>query len=159
MVTRVGITGHRGLDGTVAAWVRAAIAADLAGVGADLVGVTCLADGADQLFAQAVVQLGGALHVIVPARRYRDSLPEDCHGAYDGLLATAVQVERLDHEESTGQAHMDASTTMIEQVNRLIAVWDGLPARGWGGTADVVDLARHRNVPVTVLWPPGAVRV
>lgn len=158
MVIRVGITGHRDLGSPVTVWVRAAIAADLAGVGADLVGVTCLADGADQLFAQAVIQLGGALHVIVPARRYRAGLPEDCHGTYDELLATAAQVERLDHEESTGQAHMDASTTMLDQIDRLIAVWDCLPAHGWGGTADVVDLARHRNVPVTVLWPPGAVR-
>jgi hypothetical protein len=158
MVTRIGITGHRGLDPAVTAWVRAALAADLSQAGDGLAGVTCLADGADQLFARTVLQAGGRLHVIVPARRYREGLPADCHGEYDDLLAAATAVEHLDHEESTEHAHMDASAAMIGQVDRLVAVWDGLPARGFGGTADVVDLARHHRIPVTIHWPQGAVR-
>ena len=158
MVTRIGITGHRGLAPEVTAWVRAALTADLLQAGDGLVGVTCLADGADQLFARAVLRSGGRLHVIVPARRYREDLPAACHGEYDELLAAATAVERLDHEESTEQAHMDASAAMIGQVDRLVAVWDGLPARGFGGTADVVDLARDHGIPVTVHWPQGAVR-
>jgi hypothetical protein len=36
------------------------------------------------------------------------------------------------------------------------AVWDGLPARSYGGTADVVEYARQRNIPVQVIWPAGA---
>jgi hypothetical protein len=53
---------------------------------------------------------------------------------------------------------MDASTAMVCSADRLIAVWDGLPARAFGGTADVVDYARHVGVPVTVVWPAGAYR-
>ncbi|MFE3754360.1 hypothetical protein ACFXO9_08640 [Nocardia tengchongensis] len=33
-----------------------------------------------------------------------------------------------------------------------------LPARGFGGTADVVATAHARGLPVTVLWPEGAER-
>ena len=40
----------------------------------------------------------------------------------------------------------------------LVAVWDGQPSRGLGGTADVVAYARQRSVPVTVTWPEGASR-
>jgi hypothetical protein len=35
---------------------------------------------------------------------------------------------------------------------------DGEPARGYGGTADVVEAAEQRGVPVTVIWPDGASR-
>jgi hypothetical protein len=40
-----------------------------------LVGISCLADGADQLFARAVVDMGGALEVVIPAERYRMVFP------------------------------------------------------------------------------------
>jgi hypothetical protein len=53
---------------------------------------------------------------------------------------------------------MDASVQMIEQADELFAVWDGKPARGYGGTADVVDAARKRGLPVTVIWPAGSRR-
>jgi hypothetical protein len=39
-----------------------------------------------------------------------------------------------------------------------LAVWDGKPARGYGGTADVVADAKTRGIPVTIIWPPGATR-
>ena len=38
------------------------------------------------------------------------------------------------------------------------AVWDGEPARAYGGTADVVAEARKRGIPVTIIWPEGASR-
>jgi hypothetical protein len=37
-------------------------------------------------------------------------------------------------------------------------VWDGVPAQGKGGTADVVEQARASGVPIEVVWPPGARR-
>ncbi len=65
---------------------------------------------------------------------------------------------RLDHTESDSTAHMDASKRMITQADRLLAVWDGGPARGHGGTADVVSAAREQRLPVIVIWPRGARR-
>ena len=53
---------------------------------------------------------------------------------------------------------MDASVRMIEEADELLAVWDGKPARGYGGTADVVQAARKRDLPVIVIWPEGAER-
>jgi hypothetical protein len=47
---------------------------------------------------------------------------------------------------------------VLGAVDAMVAVWDGAPAGGHGGTADVVDAARERGVPVTVVWPVGARR-
>ena len=60
-------------------------------------GLSCLADGAYQIFARAVVDLGGGLEVFVPAAQYRDGLPasalsEDvvAHAEQFGLTVTVI---------------------------------------------------------------------
>lgn len=55
-------------------------------------------------------------------------------------------------------AHMDPSLRMLDRADELTAVWDGQPARGYGGTADVVQAARDKDLPVTVVWPAGVTR-
>jgi hypothetical protein len=50
---------------------------------------------------------------------------------------------------------MAGSERMLDLADELVAVWDGLPARGHGGTADVVAVALDRGIPVTVIWPPA----
>ncbi len=158
-MTRVGVAGHRGLSPETARLVSDALLQEISRYrAADLVGVTALADGADQLFAQAVLDRGGTLDVIVPAAEYRAGLPADCHEMYDKLMAVAASVHRLDRIESDEQAHMAASHLMLEMIDKLIAVWDGQPARGYGGTADVVAAAQDRDLPVQVIWPTGAKR-
>ena len=156
---RIAITGYRELPADTERLVSQAIREQLAAYpGRDVVGVSNLADGADQLFAQAVLDAGGQLDVVVPAARFKDGLPESAHAAYDALLARASSVHRLDRIESTEDAHMEASRAMLDRAEHLFAVWDGKPARGYGGTADVVAEARDRGIPVTVIWPEGANR-
>jgi hypothetical protein len=53
---------------------------------------------------------------------------------------------------------MDGGRAVVDRSSVLIAVWDGQPSRGLGGTADVVTYARQRGVPITVIWPKGASR-
>ncbi|MGH3113446.1 MAG: hypothetical protein ACRDOP_08265, partial [Gaiellaceae bacterium] len=114
-MARVGVTGHQALPPRAALLVDRALRALLERLDdPDLVGVTCLADGADQLFARAVLDRGGALEVVVPAQRYRDGLePASARAAYDLLLARAGQVERLTFAESTEQAHMAAGRRIV----------------------------------------------
>lgn len=85
--------------------------------GSQLVGLSCLADGADTLFARAVLDAGGALVVVVPAAEYRAGLPESHHPTYDCLIKRAAEVIRLDHTTSDSQAHMDASLHMIKHAD------------------------------------------
>jgi hypothetical protein len=155
---RIAISGHRGLPGPTARLVDQALRAGLAERAPDVTGISCLADGADQIFARAITDLGGMLEVVIPAAGYRAALPEDSHPGYDALLAKAAAVRRLPFTESTSESHMAASKLMIDQAAELYAVWDGKPARGYGGTADVVAYARERGLPVRVIWPDGAQR-
>ncbi|QBI54156.1 hypothetical protein [Streptomonospora litoralis] len=155
---RVAVTGHRGLPDEVEHAVEAALRAHVHSLGPRLTGLSCLADGADALFARAVLDAGGALEAVVPAERYREGLPEHHRAAYDDLLAAAVLVHRLPHVESTSQAHLEAGRHMVEHCDELVAVWDGRPPRGPGGTADIVGYAREQDRHVTVVWPSGATR-
>ncbi|WP_189254614.1 hypothetical protein [Lentzea flava] len=156
-MTRLAITGHRGLSSELEAevdrMIRAAVAED-----SGVVGVSCLADGADAVFAQAVLDAGGSLVVVLPAVKYRESLPEDYRPTFDRLLARAGNVVRLPFVTPDSHAYMEAGKRMVDESDSLLAVWDGLPGRGRGGTADVVAYARSKGVPVTVVWPEGAIR-
>jgi hypothetical protein len=155
---RIAISGHRGLPAPTVRLVDQALRAALAEHAPDVTGLSCLADGADQIFARAVTDLGGTLEPVIPAAQYREGLPADSHPEYDNLLAKSAAVHRLPFTESTSESHMAASKLMVDQADELYAVWDGKPARAYGGTADVVAYARERGIPVRVIWPDGAQR-
>jgi hypothetical protein len=157
----VGMTGHAGLPPRTTELVTAALRDTIARYTPNLVGVSLLGPGADQLFARLVLELGGALYVVQPTEgsQYRDGFEDPkAQAGYDELYARARHVEALEHTESTEQAHMDAGKVVVDRSSVLLAVWDGQPSRGLGGTADVVAYARQRGVPVTVIWPEGASR-
>lgn len=59
-MTTLAVTGHTDLTGESVPLVREALRALLAGhTAAELVGVPCIAAGADALFAAVVVEVGG----------------------------------------------------------------------------------------------------
>ncbi|MFD5737073.1 hypothetical protein ACFWIY_30310 [Streptomyces sioyaensis] len=156
---RVGITGHRGLSAAVEKLVRASLDAEVKKYEpTELCGVSCIADGPDTWFAESVLAAGGRIEVVIPADQYRDGLPSAHHVTYDALLRQAVEAHHTGMGESTSQAHMTGSEILVGLVDRLIAVWDGEAARGFGGTADVVAYARRTGVPVDIIWPDGVTR-
>ncbi|MDH6112934.1 hypothetical protein P3T36_002651 [Kitasatospora sp. MAP12-15] len=156
---RVGITGHRGLGAGVECQVRGLLEEALTEWDSGrLIGVSCIADGPDAWFAEAVLALGGRLEVVIPADGYRDALPFEHHALYDRLLDQAAQVHRTGLTVSDSAAHMAGSEILVGLADLLLAVWDGKPAWGYGGTADVVGFAERSGVPVRVLWPAGAER-
>ena len=156
---RLAVTGHRGLPDASARLVEDGLRREVTRHdGTALVGYSCLADGADVLFAQAVLDRGGSLVVVVPAEEYRDGLPAEHRDTYDQLVSRADRVIRMDRVASDSTAYMRAGERMLDEVDELVAVWDGKPARGFGGTGDVVEVARQRRIPVTVVWPDGARR-
>ena len=156
----IGVSGHRRLTPETADMVTRAVRESLrrhAG-GGPLVGISCLAEGADQLFAEAVLAEGGDLDVVVPAAGYRERMTEAARRGFDRLVARAWRVTRLPYPESKGPAYMAASLVLVERSDLLLAVWDGARSASFSGTGDVVDYARHLGVPVEVIWPEGAQR-
>jgi hypothetical protein len=157
---RIGITGHSNLTPDsiplVAKGIRTALAKHQ---GLGLVGVTCLAKGADQVFAHVVLDLSGRIEVVLPAADYRDrKVKPDDAAEFDGLISKASQVRVMPYSHSSREAYMAASEHVLSTVEVMIAIWDGGPSGGQGGTADVVAAAHGRSIPVAVVWPDGVAR-
>lgn len=157
---RIGVTGHSNLTAPSTPLVADAIRAVLAKQDAtELVGVSCLARGADQLFARVMLDAGGMLEVVLPATDYRErKVKPDNAAEFDELIGKAATVHVMPFAESNRDAYMAASEHVLTAVDAVVAVWDGQPSGGHGGTGDVVAAARKRGIPVTVVWPPGAAR-
>lgn len=153
---RIAITGHRELDRATTRLVHQDIRRALAGEPGPIVGLSCLADGSDQVFAQLVVESGGTIEAFIAAERFPDSLAHEGKARYQRLRDVSRIVHTLPFAEPCPESYMQASCLMVDNADALWAVWDGAPARGYGGTADVVAYARRRGVPVKVIWPTGA---
>ncbi|WP_253780240.1 hypothetical protein [Goodfellowiella coeruleoviolacea] len=157
----VGVTGHSNLAPACLPVVAAELGAALRELGAAsgaLTGVSCLAPGADQVFARVLLELGGRLEVVLPALDYRDRLAPEHVADFDALRAAASAVTVLPFARSGRRAYVAANQRVLDRVDHLVAVWDGQPAGGAGGTGDVVARARAAGLPVRVVWPAGAAR-
>lgn len=161
-VTTIAVTGHLDLTEDTVPLVRTALDDLLRPYAGDgrLVGVSCIAKGADTLFAEAVLAVGGRLVVVVPSQDYRRNTVEPEHGAsYDRLVEAAEEVLVLPYGTANRQAYEAANAVLVERADRLVAVWNGVPPTGkGGGTADAVLEARAAGIPVDVVWPDGAAR-
>lgn len=158
-VTRIGVTGHMDLTATSVPLVERALRSALAAYAdGSLTGVSCIAPGADTIFAEAVLELGGKLEVVLPASDYRTKLGSDTVHAFDKLVEAASDVRTMPHEKSGRDAYHDANDEVMSSCELLFAVWDEGSAHERGGTTAVVAAARARGLPVEVIWPAGAQR-
>lgn len=122
-------------------------------------GISSLAAGADQRFAERVVELGGDLVVVIPSASYGDSFEEpEQRAQFERLLALAAETEQMDYDEPGEEAYLAAGQRVVDRSDMLVAVWDGQPAQGKGGTGDVVAYAHRQGKPVEVIWPEGVAR-
>ncbi|MFE0101756.1 hypothetical protein [Streptomyces sp. NPDC059009] len=159
--TAIAVTGHMDLAGPAVPLVRAELARLLAPcAGAGLTGLSCLAAGADALFADAVLAAGGRLVAVIPSRDYRAAQVTPSYAAdFDRLVRAAAEVAVMPYETAGRDAYEAANRALLARADRLVAVWDGTPPTGkGGGTADVVGAARELGLPVDVVWPRGARR-
>jgi hypothetical protein len=154
MTTRVGVTGHRRLDNQGAwTWVESAMGKALDALEPPLVAISSLAIGADQLLASLVLGRGGELHAVIPFQGYERTFgPEDV-AAYRRILAKARTVEYLTTEGTDEDKYLAAGKRIAEMAEVIIAVWDGKPARGKGGTADIVHYASHIGIRLIQINP------
>ncbi len=153
----VGVTGHRNLGGAekeVAAALRVALEEDHRRHGGRLVALSAIAVGADSLFAEEAISLGIPLKVALPFRGYAEDFADGQErGRFETLLAAAEQRHTLSFDGRSNEAYAAVGRWIVDHSDHLIAVWDGMPARGLGGTGDVVAYARERGHPVTVITP------
>ncbi|MCU1689306.1 MAG: hypothetical protein JWN20_1234 [Jatrophihabitantaceae bacterium] len=159
---RIGVTGHRLLADLAA--VRASVdavldrlllsAAPAAAVPAMV--ISPLAEGADRLVARAVLDRpGGALEVLLPLRvsdYLTDFATPASRAEFRELLAAARSVAVVPGDEpSRAAAYERVGRAVVDGCDVLIALWDGEPGAGRGGTAEIVHYARANGVPVEIV--------
>lgn len=146
---RIGITGHRNLgDEAMVAFVAEQVAHILeraeAKYNGQLVALSALAEGADQLFAEAALTRGILLEVVIPFANYADDFsPGPTCAHYEWLLSCAKIVHHLPYTERSDEAYLAGGQWIVEHSDLLVAVWNGRPAAGKGGTGDVVRFAQR----------------
>ncbi|MFJ8556187.1 hypothetical protein ACIRD0_02060 [Streptomyces microflavus] len=159
-MTTLAVTGHMDLTEESVPLVRSALRDLLEPYREDLTGVSCIAAGADTLFAEEVTAIGGRLVVVIPSEDYRETKVKPAHAAvFDHLIEAAMDVVTMPHETASRAAYEAANSELLTRADRLVAVWDGTPPSGkGGGTADTVEEARAAGLPVDVVWPGGVAR-
>jgi|HubBroStandDraft_4_1064222.scaffolds.fasta_scaffold551267_2 hypothetical protein len=152
-ITRIGITGHQRLDDPAAwPWVEEIVGRELDAAPSPVVVVTSLAVGADQLIARLGIARGATVHAVLPfAGIERTFAPEDLQ-AYRHLVSQAT-VEVLQTHGTDEDAYLAAGRRVAELSDVMIAVWDAKPAKGKGGTADIVAYTVASGVPVVHINP------
>jgi hypothetical protein len=152
-MTRVGITGHQRLEPPESwSWVTSTMRNELAKISPPLIAVTSLAVGADQLLARLVLERGGSIHAVLPFADIERSFSPDDVRAYRDLINQAT-VEVLNTPGTDEDAYLAAGYRVVDQSDVVLAVWNGKPANGKGGTAQVVHYAKRVGVPVVEINP------
>jgi hypothetical protein len=150
---RVGVTGHRWLDpsDTVLADVvrdaltrirNACTSSDTDVTRVQLTVVSSLAEGADRIVARAALAMGARLEVVLPLAEtdFRaDFADERSASEFSALLERAASVTIVPGRPERPEAYAAAGRMVMHRSDVLLAMWDGAPARGEGGTGDLVD--------------------
>ncbi|HEY7005957.1 MAG TPA: hypothetical protein VH392_05680 [Sphingomicrobium sp.] len=114
--------------------------------------VSPIADGADQIAAELALELGWQLQAIIPFSRevYRASLANDAaRERFDALIErSACLLELPGDPDDSLDAYIMTGRATVSHCDVLIAVWDGKPPRGRGGTGEVVQLALTRGTAI-----------
>jgi len=138
---KIGITGHQQLPrASDWKWTKRQLVEIIMSAARPLVGISSLAVGADQLFADIILQEGGTLEAIIPFEDYeRTFTTETDKDEYRRILSRASHVEVLERVASDEENYLKAGKRVADKSDLLIAVWDGKPAAGLGGTGDIVE--------------------
>ena len=144
----IGITGHRSFEMADAAQRVDRLLDEIIDARRPIV-ISCLAEGADRMVADLVLARPNAgLAVVLPLPA--DDYERDFGGAasvaeFRALLARAETVETVDvpADAPREQAYEQAGQCVVQRCEVLIAVWDGAPSRGRGGTGEILQYARR----------------
>jgi hypothetical protein len=171
---RIGVTGHRALTENQTILVADSVHRVLDKLDSWLsntlknspytfIVISPLAEGADRIVAREVLDWAKAdplympkLEVVLPFPEYEyvvDFSGPASHEEYRSLIARACSIHTLKkHKPATG-AYVPVGSYIVHTCDILIAVWNGMPANGKGGTGDVVEYARSLGQSIFIINP------
>jgi len=156
---RVGITGHRSLKDERKIVEQVSLVLEnleqktrTSSTHVAFTAISSLAEGADRLVARSILEREEASLAAVlpmPPDDYREDFIESASvQEFDTLLAKAVDIKVMSWAQTREESYEKAGREVVDKCHVLIAVWNGKPAAGRGGTAEIVEYARSKNVPV-----------
>ena len=148
---KIGVSGHRWRDGADWDWVRARIDEYVVRT-RSVAGYTSLAPGADQIFASSVLDHNKRLIAVIPICRGRIELEDIDKPSFDRFRQQAKKIIRV-KGETPDHAFLRSGKRVVNLVDRMVFIWDGEPARGLGGTADIVAYAEKKRKAGVILDP------
>jgi len=155
---RVGLIGHReAFDAATVTEIRAQAQSYFARWSTEYATIeayTLLATGADTILTEVALAYGAHLIAVVPFADYETDFTGDERERYQALLQRAHAVQGMPAVERSNDAYFNASKWIIDQVDVILAVWDGERARDLGGTGDVVAYAHDRGLRVEIIAQP-----
>jgi hypothetical protein len=153
----LGFSGHRQVANP--AGVAKAMAEVLQSLRGEAAGewivLSSVAVGGDQLFIEQARKVGFSWHAILPLPRAefaKDFSAAEWSGV-EALLAQAEHVRVITENGTREDAYLDCGMETVNGADVLLALWDGQPARGKGGTADVVEYALSLGKAVVIIDP------
>ena len=163
---RIGVTGHRDLsdpEGVTAAVEKLISRIDRRlnrkdRTSVDWVVISLLARGADRVVARTVLSRPRArLEVVTPfalAEYCKDFVEPEDLAEFEDLRKQADPLVELDGNvptpEQRNTGYLRVGKAVVDSCEILIAIWDGKPATGEGGTADIVEYALQQER--LILW-------
>src|SRR5947209_6282800 len=106
--------------------------------GQEMVACSALAMGADQLFVKAALELSIPVEVVIPCAKYAEIFPtSEALDEYHHLLNCCQGVHSLPFDDCSDDAYLAAGHWIVDHSDLVILVWNGYPAAGRGGAADV----------------------
>ena len=151
---KAGITGHQDLgDHATIAWVKDTLAR-LVVENKVSQGYTCLAKGADQLFTVVLTEKNIPFTAIIPCIDYEKAF--DNQAARNDYLRLAQMAEErieLNFPHPSEKAFFEGGKKVVACSDLIFAVWNGKPAKGLGGTGDIVNFSKQEGKTVVHINP------
>lgn len=118
-------------------------------------GLGSAAIGADLIVARACLQCGIPVRIVLPCSQDRmlALTPEGHKSDFARICAASEVAPTVVRSKDNDVDHLAVAREIAMSANVLIAVWDGSPARGPGGTANVVELSRERGTRIIKIDP------
>ena len=141
---KAGITGHQNLTATESNWLKGELEIEIKRMKIDEA-YSCLAIGADQLFARVILANNIPLVAVTPCKKYEQTFDNMHIEHYKSLVRQATNKIQLDFENPSEEAFYEAGKMIVNKSDVVFAFWNNLPSKGLGGTADIVSIAEKLN--------------
>lgn len=108
--------------------------------GADIIAITGMALGVDQLFAEVALEHPDVteVHAYVPFEGFEAKWPQHSKDHYENLLDQCANVEYVSEGGYAAYKMQVRNEAMVNEAHAILAVWDGTA----GGTANTVKAAK-----------------